>query len=378
MKHLLFLFAVLFAVSACSGPNSFAPIGGDKPPERSQQEDYQQRIPSAVKGEMKPPKVGGKDRKTINIPETVSEKSLDGKRSIVTNVNVTNVIVDKDGKQGKKHTKRFKKTVIERIMEKVVVKKAAAPSEKKLDVLFYMHDRDTNCIKNVISYSEKKGFLKFLNHLDWQVSFSYYSQVRSCSKKSPCKSGFLSPHYSTDDLAMLPLELNNGEAFNASKKWYKFEPDYVLSKGEHSQKEADRLFNTTLTAVYPEADGVDETPTVDVGLNTNPKLYWAVLNPLSGLDVLLSKKPRGSVRSDSHVVVLLFGYNFPYYLPTEWKSFFNKHKNVSIIAVSYRSSNVSNFVHILEKDDYDFDFLAACDNDSSPAQIVQAIKNKVQ
>lgn len=375
MKSLLFLFAVLFAASACNSPN-FAPAP-DKLPEGNQQEDYQQGIPSAVKAEMKPPKVGGKDRKTINISETVNEKKLKGKKSIVTNINVTNVIVDKYKKPGGKRAKRTKKTVIERIMEKVVVRKTAS-SEKKLDILFYMHDRDTNCIRNVIAHSEKKGFLKHLNHLDWQVSFSYYSQVRTCSEESPCKTGFLAPHFANDELAMLPLEWNNGEAHDADKDFWKFKEEYVLSKGEYTQKQADRLFNTTLTAFHPEADGVDEVPPSHIGLNTNPTLYWAVLNPLSGLDAILSKKHKGSVRLDSHVIVLLFGYNFPYYFPTEWKSFFNKHKNVSIIAVSYRSANVSNFEHLLEKDDYNFDFLPACDDDSSPAQIIQAIKNKVR
>ena len=368
MKHLLFLFAVLFAVSACDGPNNFASIA-DKPPEESKKQsqgDYQKKITRVVEGEMKK-KVGGKDRKTINISETVSKKSLDKKNTIITNVNVKSVIVE--GKPEKKKAKTSKKKeapkekvvekvrVVERVVEKVVEKKAAPP-EKKLDILFYMHDRDTTCIRNVIAYSENKGFLKSLNHLNWQVSFSYYSQKK---------------------LAMLPLEWDNGEAHDADKDFWNFKEDYVLSKGEYTQKQADRLFKTTLTAAYPEAHvGEEGTPSSDVGLNTNPVLYWAVFNPLSGLDVLLSKKSKGSVRSDSHVVALLFGYDFPYYSSLEWKNFFNKHKNVSVIAVSYRSSNVSNFTHILEKDEYDFGFLPACDNGRSPAQIVQTIKNKVQ
>ena len=359
MKYLLFIFAVLFAVSACSGPNIFAPIADKPPAKETEQGDYQSKIPSVVEGEMKK-KVGGKDRKTINIPKTVSEKNLGNKKSIVTNVSVTNVIVEgkqkgkakKAGKVREKVIKRVIERVIERVVERVVEKPkkaSAAPPEKKLDILFYMHDRDTSCIRNVIAYSEKKGFLKSLNHLDWQVSFSYYTQG--------------------DVGAMLPLEWNNGKAANMSNDFWKVKEDYVLSKGEYSQKQADHLFNTTLQAFHPEEDS-------SVGQNTNPELYWAVLNPLSGLDRILSQKTNGAVRSDSHVVALLFGYDFAYYSSVEWKNFFNKHKNVSLIAVSYRSSNVSNFMHVLKG--YNFDFLPACDNSSSPAQLVQAIKNKVQ
>ena len=214
--------------------------------------------------------------------------------------------------------------------------------------------------------------------MDWQVGFSYYSQTRPCSKDNSCKSGIETPRYSIDDLAMFPLEWPNGRAHNASKDHYrKFEEDYVLSKGEYTEEQAKRLFNTTLTAFHPEASGPDETTPSSMGLNTNPKLFQAVSDPLSGLDALLSKKPRGSVRPGSHVVVLLFG-DIPYYPRLEWRNFFNKHKNVSLIAVSSRYANVSNFVHLLQKDKYDFKFLPACDDSDSPARIVRAIKNKVQ
>lgn len=372
MKYLLFLFAVLFAVSACDGPIQFASVAGKPPKEskKSSQGEPEQKIKKVVKDEMKK-KIGGKDRKTINISETVSKKDLGKKKTIVTNINVKNVIVEekqkkkaeKSKKVEKKEVKKKKEVkdkvkVVERIVEKVVVKEKAAPPEKKLDILFYMEDRDTGCLRNVVAYSENKGFLKSLNHLDWQVSFSYYSQKK---------------------LAMLPLEVSNGQSYNTNMKqkdWSKYfnkraVPDYVLSKGEYTQEQADHLFNTTLTAFHPEGGTA-------VGLNTNPVLYWAVFNPLLGLDTLLSKKPKDSVRSDSHTVVLLFDYDFPYYSSEEWNDFFNKHKNVSLIAVSYRSSNVSNLIPILEKEEYDFEFLPACDNDNSPAQLVQAIKNKVK
>ena len=314
MKHLLFPFAILFGVSACNSPN-FAPIA-DKPPEENQKGNYKQRIPSVVESEMKK-EVGGKDRKTINL-------------------------------------KKFKKTVIERMMEKIVVKggEKDSLSGKKLDLLFYMDDRDTNCLRNVVSYFEDKGFLKFLNHLDWQVSFSYFTQG--------------------SDFAMIPLEWNNGQPVNTSDSFWRFKPGYVLSKGKYSQRKADRLFNTTLKAFHPEAEGPDETPPSSMGFNTNFKLFQAVSDPLSGLDHILSKKTKGAVRSGSHVVVLVFGYyGFHLHSFTEWSNFFRKHENVSVIAMSSLSSSA----HILENEGYDYEFLAAC---SSPGQIIQAIKNKVR
>ena len=136
MKHLLFLFAVLFTVSACDGPVNFTSLA-NKPPENTKkpsQGDPQQQIQGAVKEKMRTQtKIGGKERKTVNIPETVSEKNLGKKRSIVTNVDVTSVIVE--GKQQKEAKKVEKKRAKERVVKKVV-KKKAAPPEKKLDILF--------------------------------------------------------------------------------------------------------------------------------------------------------------------------------------------------------------------------------------------------
>ena len=367
MKYLLFLFVLLFVVSACDSSDQFASISDSaiEGQQASQIPEYQEKLRSIVKSDVKL-KIGGKKRKNINVAETVGKKNLSKqkKHSIVTNI-ITDGKKEKVSKkeETKKRTvskKKVSRTYIELKIShqtKRASKRASKP-EKKLDLLFYMNDRDSGCVQHIRAFSEEKGFLKFLNHLDWQVSFSYYTQG--------------------DVVAMLPLEWNNGQAFNASDDPWKFKPDYVLSKREYSQKQADHLFNTTLQAFHPPETGEEGLPASSIGLNVNPKLYWAVLNPLSGLDRILSKKTKGAVRSNSHVVVLVFGYDFAYYSSVEWKRFFKKHKNVSVIAMSGRSANVSNFLHVLERKEFDFEFLAACDNISSPKQLVRTIQRKIQ
>jgi len=383
MKHLLFLFAALFAVSACDGPNNFASIA-DKPPEGSQAQSQgkpQRKIQKILEGETKE-KVGGKDRKTINIPKTAGEKDL-GKKKSITNISVESAIVRGEPEK-KKVVKEIKEKVVEkvgvvkRIVRKMLGREKPASPEKKLDILFYMENRDTKCIKNIISYSEEKGFLKHLNHLDWQVSFSYYTQVRK---------NFSDAEISTElESAMLELEYNNGQALNepwakGNRQW-KFEPDYVLSKGEYTPEQADRIFNTTLTAYYGPEIGPDETYSSLIhDHNLNTRVYHAASDPLSGLDALLSKKYKGSVRSDSHVVALFFHYSH-YYSKASWKRFFDKHKNVSLIFVE-RPRVIFNYNSRdrVRSNNYDFEWVPGCDNDNddeSPAQLIQAIKSKVQ
>ena len=360
MKYLLFLFVFLFVASACDNTDQFASLANDANQQASEDSKYKKDLKSIASNEVEL-KIGGKKRQSIKIADTVGEKNLDKgtkvvtttqkavtttqKAVITTNIKVADVTVEEAVH------KEAEETVDK---ETVVSNTKISATEKKLDLLFYMHNRKSKCIQNIRLFAEKKGFLNRLDHLDWQVSFSYYSQNDS----------------------FLPLEIGfDGRAYNTIEGFsgvFKHKPDHILSKGEYSAKKRDRLFNTTLRAVYPDYDNPNFR-TIDQ-LNSN----GYISNPLSGLDQLLSSEVEGSVRLDSHVVVLFFGYDFPYYSSEEWRTFFKKHKDVSVIVLSPRSANVSNLVHALEKSEYDFDFLAACDTRNSPEHLVEAINKKVQ
>ena len=348
-------------MNACDNTDNFASIS-DGDVEVQQASEAKKEIQAVVQKEIviSKKKIGGKKRKSMNIVSTVGEKNLgkkketkksavskkketkksavskkeetkksavskkeETKKSAVSKKEETKKSVVSKKKETKKSVvskKKVSKTYIE-IKISYQTKRASKPAEKKLDLLFYMHDRDAGCIQHIRAFSEEKGFLKSLNHLDWQASFFYYSQ---------------------DEAILLPLEFSNGKSHNIHPDFVGFKEDYVLSKGEYSAELTEQLFNTTLQSVYPDDEQSSESI---MDLNSN----WYVANPLSGLDVILSAKAKGSVRSDSHVVALVFGYDFPYYSTVEWKKFFKKHKNVSVIAMSGRSANVSNFLHIWKK-----------------------------
>ena len=367
MKYLLCLFVLLFAISACENTEQFASLKNGEDQLASESPQYKQDLKSIASHEVEL-KIGGKKRQNIKIENTVGEKNLDkGTTTVTTKQTVTEAeqattesektvttinikVADVTVKKAEEESADVKK-------ELVVSGKETSDSGKKLDILFYMHNRKSKCIQNIREYSERNGFLEHFNHLDWQVSFSYYSQTKE----------------------VLPLELHNGRAHNTHSGFsglFKHKADYILSKEEYPAKRRERLFNTTLKTVYPDYDRGSSTQHFSIDqLNFNGDIS----DPLSGLNQLLSSGTEGSVRLDSHIIVLVFGYNFPYYSSEEWETFFKKYnKNMSIIVLSSRSANVSNLVHVLEKSEYDLDFLAACDTKDSSELLIETIKQKVQ
>ena len=322
MKYLLFLFSFVVGVTACDNSNKFASISEDE--SVVQQSSHTEELQVLVE-EVNPNKLGAKKREEINISDTLGEKNLD-KDSDATDADT----IDADT------------TNVEiRIVDEVVV------PQKKVDIVLYMDTRKSKCIRNLRLFSENQGFLNQLNELDWQVSASFHSQGES---------------------KLLPFETDNGK-------------DYVLSKGEYSHGETRELFSDVLRSVHGNSNEHSEAYDATTKLNSN----GLVQDPLSGLDHILSSKAEGSMRSDSQTIVLIFGQEkFSYYSSKEWKNFFKKHENTSLIAVSFRSANVSNFLHLLErnkkkkKNNYDFEFLAACDERDSPKSLIEAIKEKVK
>ena len=352
MKHLLFLFAGLFVVSSCNNAEEFASLAdeGIEEEQASETSQYRRDLQFLVEEEVEEEvvKIGGKKRQQIDITQTVGGKNL-GKdtKKIVTNIEVTNIIVDSEdlAQNTQRRTKRTDGDMMEGGM-------SSQPSSKpKVDILFYMSNRDLSCIQN-FSAKHKKGFLNQLDDLNWQVAFSYYS--------------------AGDHTALLPLELKNGEARNIGGL-FSLEYDYTINRGEYSRNEAQKVFHSTLAPFFPEHNQIgrengdfhlqDGTP------NANKK----VADPLSGLDHILSAKPEGVIRNNSQVIVFLLGYHFPYYSSESWAKFFAKHGNVSIVVMAERYANVSNMLHALEKE-YDFEYHPSCSEEGA----VDAIQSRVQ
>lgn len=316
MKYLLFLFSILLIGTACENNERFASTTeGELETQASETPEYKEDLQSLVQAEVEEPKVGAKKRNTIDVVETVGDKQLheEEEELILTEVDMTDVI-----------------------MEEPVKAEPEVVALEKLDILFYMHKRDSVCVQTFRRFQKQKDFIAGLNPLDWQMSFLYYSQ--------------------SNETYLLPLELQNGKAHDVTPLTdfnFTFDEDYVMSKGEYSANKTEALFLTTLEDY--EARGRND---FDVNATANANKY--VANPLSGLDFALSSETNEVTRKGAKKVVLLFGYDFPYYSSTEWKNFFKKHKNVHVIAIAKRDSNVSNFLHVLESKKSRFEFLPAC------------------
>ena len=365
MKKLFFVFVVLFLATSCENSENYASIPDDDVLLQASKArgDIQEIVSEAVRGSEK--KIGNKKRMQVNIEETVGGKDLgrrekradtarsgnkerreehrevhrevhieehiEEQQAHVTNIEITNVVVKADKEKGRKPTGE---------VEASSVKK----KKPKLDILFYMDTRDSKCVSKFES-AGKKGFLKHFVKWDWQLSFSYY----------------------TEESNLLALEYHNGMPHNVGEI---FEPahDYVLSAGEYPQDKMDRFFYTTLQLtrfLQKDSDRGNKSK------HYTPDSNKYVNNPLEGLDRILTDKPEGFARSGSYVVILLFGDQFPYYSSTDWKKFFNKHKRVKIISVSSRTANISNFLHVLEKEDQ-FEALPFC----SPSELGKKLNPK--
>ena len=347
MKKYFFIFTVLLFFSACEKPENYASISDEHIEQQAStaQQDIQAIVDNAVSKSEK--RVGREEKKKkgqgVDVKGTVGGKNL-GKEA------------KSKSRKVRKEQKKVKETVE---VTKVTVTQAVncedhckEKEEKKLDILFYINRRDSNCMSRFVKIAKKNGFLGHFSELDWQASFSYYSEE-------------------TD---LMSLEYRNGYPYHIKKggffeSLFHSEYDYVLSEQEYSEQRRDRLFTTTLSMTkYLPMDGENG------GLNDHtPDFKKYVNNPLAGLDHILTDKPHGFARSDSQVVVLLFGDQFPYYNSKDWKNFFDKHQNTSILSVSDRDANISNFLHVLEQEDH-FGSLPVC----SPAQVIQEVKAKLQ
>lgn len=343
MEKLIFLSGILFLVVSCVNPENYASIP-DEHIERqasTAQRDIQELVAQTVASSTD--RIGSKKRRGVDIKETIGGKDLgkgEGPNQF-TNVNVTNVMpADEEAPAAEK------KEAVTDVSEESC-KKDCEKKEKQLDILVYMHSRDSDCVSNFLASAKKDGFLGHFSPWDWQLSFSYY----------------------TEEANLMALEYFNGRPNNTGGFKQLFDPvyDYVLSEEEYPEERRDRYFFTTLErtkyiAQFDEYNNEQHTPDSNKYVN----------NPLAGIDHTLTSQPEGFARKDSQVFVLFFGDQFPYYFAESWKNFFAKHKNVNILSVSRRDANISNFVHAYDYDQ--FDVLPEC----SPLKVVEKINHHLK
>ena len=348
MKQLFFIIIGLFFITGC-GDEQFASVAGDDESivvGSEEQPQPEEKIQELVIPEVKEKKIGNKKRQKINIVGTVGKNQLrqevvktpDVKRT-VTHIDVSNrVVVTTETKKVKaeanKKTDSEKSTI-------VWEKPTEVDLGPELNILFYTNQRAyRTCMDHI--RKNHKPFLAGVSNYNWEISFAYYADENQAK--------------------LMPLELSNGRPHDVNRHWFKIEEIYTFSKGEYSQDISERLFSNTLKPAIPNHE---EHSSANLTPNNGKKAY----NPLSGLDKLLSSNKRKTAQT----VVLFFGDEFPYNSTEEWNDFYNKHSNVSVVALSTRSSNVSNFLHILEKG-HNFNFIANCDIDKTLNLIENQIK----
>lgn len=171
---------------------------------------------------------------------------------------------------------------------------------KNLSLLFYIDSKKSTCVRQFRKYGE--SFLTHLNKApDWEMAFSFHR----------------------DNKELIELQKRAG--------------GYVFSK---NSSHPDRTFIETLRAYYPA--GVESLRYEAVELNQGPR---HVLNPLKGLSHALDVF---SSNTKGQKVVLYFDDDYPYYTVEEWKSFYEKHENLTVLFISKRQGNLSNLIPSVE------------------------------
>ena len=338
MKHLLVILVASLFLTACDNSEKFASVSESSTSiEASTEPEYKEEIRTLVSEDVEI-KVAGKKRQTLDVIDTVGEKDLKKPETIVTHIDVTSEVVVKTELEVEVDTETAVSE--EEVKQEPVVEKVDLGPE--LNILVYMSERAYgNCVDRL--RKEHVSFLDGISHYNWDISFAYY----------------------TNKAELLPLEYYNGKPHNKGGLFER-EMDYILSKGEYSDEKAKRLFQTTLQPSAPLHEHSQDW-------NLTPNSGTNMKDPLFGLDQILSSE----VRKSAQTIVLFEGDQFPYYSTSEWDSFYSSHPNVSVIALSFRSANVSNFLHVLEKA-HDFRFIAGCDSPSSFQKVISAVNSVVE
>ena len=343
MKHLFSILLSVMFITSCNNEEHFASLAEDTLAESSENPDYNQEIKELVVDEVEV-KISGKKRQTVDVVDTVGEKDLKQEEQLVTHIDVTSDVVVKEQEVTKEETTTVTTEV--KVTEETTVKTEVKVTEETvvpdLNILLYI---DNNSYGSCSTHLKRnhKAFLQALSAYNWSISFAYYADP--------------------GDSSLMALENTNGTPYDTDKRFFKFKKDYTLSKQEYSAKKASRLFYSTLDPNVSHAENLSSYP--------EPLKYSD--NPLGGLSEILSS----SAKTESRTVVLFFGDQFPYYSKAEWHNFYGKHPNVSLVALSYRSANVSNLLHVLEKENYDFSYIAGCGKDATAIVSGAGLKTEV-
>ncbi|MCY4320782.1 MAG: hypothetical protein OXC37_00025 [Bdellovibrionaceae bacterium] len=324
MKQFILSFMTIAFLTACENSQDFASVAEESNAVLASEDDnHQQDIQNLLSTEGEK-KISGKKRQKLDIGETVGQNDLKPEEKPVTHIKVTDEAVkEPDVKKSEPVTHV---TVTADAVEPVV-------ELPKLNILFYSKKRTDTCAKRVI----RKNYEDFLDGLvdyDWDISFAHYADASKAE--------------------LMPLKYISGVPYD----------DNILSKEEYEDKKAKRLFHTALSP-----DSMDPATMISAPSSYTPK----IANPLSGLDQILSSH----VREEGHTVVLLFGTDFSYNSTEEWNEFYSNHPHVSVMALAYRSSNLSNLLHALETN-HDFTFVPACDDDISFEDVLKEILSVIQ
>ena len=329
MKNLLSILVSLLIVTACGESDRFASLAEDQALlEASQEPEYKEGI-QALANEGVEVKISSKNRQAVNVVDTVGENNLKTAKTAVTHIVVPGEVVLVKGKDSEKDKASVAQTVQISAEKTAVVDQQAVDLGPELNILVYLDKRTEGSCSSYLKRN-RKAFLESISDYNWNISFAYYAD--------PSFAGFL------------PLENRDGRAL--------YKKRYHLSKAEDSNEEAGSLIQNTLTLGPVNSTNGDRGPMLHHVRKAS--------DPLAGLSHILNSYENKSAKT----VVLFFGNQFPYYSTSDWNDFYSKHSGVSLVALSYRSGNVSNFIHILEKKQYDFTYVSGCGSSLSAIQEV--------
>ena len=289
MKHfktIAFILSVFIISTSCNQRDNFNSLsdGGNKQILGSENPKHQKEIQNLV-NQKEIVKIGNKkNRNAVNVSETVGQNNLKG------------------------HSKKTSSTKNQ--SKKVVAIELGVKSEpkemmftKNLSLLFYIDNKKSSCLRKFKKYRE--DFLKYLNKAPhWDIAFSFHRDDKELIKTKGLNNGILSKN--RDESGFLTLS-NNSVFKNA-----------LSSPRENLDR--NRRLN------YLEIKKLDEGPDH--------------VNHLKGLDQTLKLFEDNK---SGQKVVLYFDNDFPYYSAKEWKDFYAKHKNLTILVISTKQTNLKNF-----------------------------------
>jgi len=291
LKTIAFILSGFLFLISCSPRDSFNSLGEGEDEQRlaSEEPQHREEIKNLVnQKEIVKIGAGKKTRPLVDLSETVGQNQLK----------------DEEG-EGQ----------VALIDETVTIEVGVKEPEftKNLSLLFYIDSKKSTCVRQFRKYG--KSFLSHLNKApDWEMAFSFHrdSKVAPAPGASSWERAF-SSYGNTEELIKLQQRAGG----------------YVLSK---NNSRPERVFTETLKAYYPSANEHSSRP------NQGPH---HVLNPLKGLSQSLDVF---SSNTKGQKVVLYFDDDYPYYTAEEWRNFYEKHHNLTVLFISKRQGNLSNLI----------------------------------